>query len=335
VELLETIHVESPSGMRAISLYHGDLTRIPPDEGVDLLVISAFPNDYYPTPTSLIGALDRAGVSVSALAQDKAEDLREQYDCWLSQPIDDVNLGFARILCFEPARRGSPPEVVGDIFRSLFPIIEGGVPISTIAMSLVASGDARWPRDEIFEPLLTAAVRWLESGLRIDVIKIVERDRDKAEALRQMMARFQSKPPGPLERTKGYSYDVFISYSRHDGDAADYLTSQLQAHESRPTVFHDKLSINPGASWQRQIWEALDACRKVVALYSPTYLTSKVCQEEYEIAWLRHRESGNVLVPLYLVTADLPPHIRIANYTDCRESDQARLLASIPKILSA
>ena len=337
MELLETIVVESTSGNRAISLYHGDLTRIPPDEAVDLLVISAFPNDYFPTPTSLIGALDRAGVTVSALAQDKAEDLREQYGCWLSQPIDDnVNHGFARILCFEPALRGSPPEVVGDIFRSLFPIIEGGVPISTIGMPLVASGDARWPRDAMFEPLIEAAVRWLEFGLRIDAIKIVERDGDKAEALRQTMARLKSsRPSGPLRRTAGHAYDVFLSYSRQDSDAADYVASQLRAHESRPTVFQDTLSIDPGASWQQKIWEALDACRKVVVLYSPSYLTSKVCQEEYEIAWLRERDDGNVLVPLYLVTAKLPPHIRILNYTDCRESDRARLRAAILKILPA
>jgi hypothetical protein len=163
MELLETIVVKSTSGNRSINLYHGDLSRIPPDEAVDLLVISAFPNDYSPTPTSLIGALYRTGLSVSALAQDKAEDLRKDYGCWLSQPIDDRdNGGFDRILCFEPIWRGSPPEVVGDIFRSLFPIIEGGVPISTIAMPLVASGDARWPPDEMFEPLIQAAVRWLQ-----------------------------------------------------------------------------------------------------------------------------------------------------------------------------
>lgn len=337
MELLETIVVESATVSRVIELYHGDLTRIPPDQAVDLLVVSAFPNDYIPTPTSLVGALDRSGVSVAALAQEKAEDLRDLYGCWLSSPIGDAaNRGFGRILCFEPESRGSPPEVVGDIFRSLFPIIEGGVAISTIAMPLVASGDARWPRERIFEPLIEAAIQWLQAGLRVDAIKIVERERDKALALRQMMQRIKATPPRVLSRrTDGRAYDVFISYSRHDRDAADHLSAVLRGHQSKPAVFQDTLEIDPGASWQQKMWEALEASRKIVALYSPTYLASKTCQEEYAIARLREREVGNVLVPIYLVTTDLPTYIRILNYTDCRESDRDLLAAAIDEILSA
>jgi hypothetical protein len=85
----------------------------------------------------VIGALDRVGVSVAKLARDKAEDLREEYGCWLSRPIADEH-GFRKVLCFEPTLRGSPPEVVGDIFRCLMPVIERGAEISSIAMPLVS-----------------------------------------------------------------------------------------------------------------------------------------------------------------------------------------------------
>jgi hypothetical protein len=127
--------------------------------------VSAFPNDYVPTRKSLIGALDRAGISVAQLANDKAEDLRKEYGCWLSRPVDGGH-GFERILVFEPELRGSPPEVVGDIFRCLMPVIEGGTVIESIAMPLVASGDQGWPSSAMFEPLIEAAIRWLELGLR-------------------------------------------------------------------------------------------------------------------------------------------------------------------------
>ena len=337
MELLETIVVESATGSRFIELYHGDLTRIPPDQAVDLLVVSAFPNDYSATHGSVVGALYRSGVSVAALARNKAEDLRENYGCWLSSPISDqMNPGFDRILCFEPEVRGSPPEVVGDIFRSLFPVIESGVAVSTIAMPLVASGDARWPRDQMFPPLLEAAVQWLQAGLRVDKIKIVDRERDKALALRQMMARFKANSPGGQSRQVAeHAYDVFISYSRLDRVAADHLANVLRAHRSKPAVFQDTLEIDGGASWQQKMWEALEASHKIVALYSPAYLASKVCQEEYAIARLREQEAGNILVPIYLVTTKLPAYIRILNYTDCRESDRDLLSAAIDKILPA
>jgi hypothetical protein len=277
-----------------------------------------------------------AGVSVAQLARDKAEDLRSEYGCWLSQPIlPQRALGFRRILCFEPAARGRPPEVVGDIFRCLMPILQGGIPMRSIAMSLVASGDQRWPREEMFAPLIDAAVRWLELGLPIDTIKIVDRDRDKAELLARAMAELKATLVGPqLTRTDGFAYDVFLSYARQDQRAANFLGSLLRRHESGPRVFEDTLSIDPGASWQREIWEALEACRRVVTLYSPAYLASKVCQEEYQIARLRDHEVGGVLVPLYLVSATLPAYVRVLNYIDCREADFERLRTAMPGILA-
>lgn len=336
MQLLETIVVSSSE--RRIGVYHGDLTRIPPDETVDLLVVSAFPNDYSPTSTSVIGALDLVGISVAELARDKAEDLRDEYGCWLSKPIPDGH-GFRQVLCFEPALRGSPPEVVGDIFRCLMPVIERGAEISSIAMPLVASGDARWPRDAMFKPLIDAAIRWLELGIRLDVIKIVERSRDEAEELRRTMTRLKLEYEGrSLLTGTGLEdvaeYDVFLSYSHNDQAAADFLAEALRTDESRPRVFQDTLSIDPGSSWQQHIWEALEVCRKVVALYSPTYLTSKVCQEEYGIARIRERNEGGVLVPLYLTTAKLPAYIQLLDYIDCRETDRDRLRAATLTILA-
>src|SRR6185503_21273459 len=103
---------------RRVELYLGDLAAIPKEQAVDLLVLSAFPDDYAPTPTSLIGALDRRSLSVRELATHKAVDLREAFSCWLSAELDrdHPNLGFRQLLCFEPLTRGAPPELVGDVF---------------------------------------------------------------------------------------------------------------------------------------------------------------------------------------------------------------------------
>jgi len=52
-----------------------------------VLIVSAFPNDYMPLPNTLIGALEDQGLSVAELAEDKSDDLRKTFGCWLSLPL--------------------------------------------------------------------------------------------------------------------------------------------------------------------------------------------------------------------------------------------------------
>jgi hypothetical protein len=72
---------------RRIALYEGELTELPPEHRADLLIVSAFPDHYSPTTTSLIGALDQSGISVAELASSKLYDLRATCAFWLSRPL--------------------------------------------------------------------------------------------------------------------------------------------------------------------------------------------------------------------------------------------------------
>jgi hypothetical protein len=148
------------------------------------LIVSAFPNDYIPTPTSLIGGLHRNGVSVAELAKQKAADLRRDFGCWLSGPIPNTSSSaapFKRILCFEPGTRGAAPEVISGIFQALAPFLFGrpdstdAFSDATVAMPMVATGDQGWRPEEILPPLLDAAAHWLSRGLPLKCLKIVER----------------------------------------------------------------------------------------------------------------------------------------------------------------
>ena len=337
MELLERITVPHATGARFIELHHGDLTRIPPDEAVDLLVVSAFPDDYYPTPSSLIGGLHEAGLSVQALAENKAVDLRQAFSCWLSHDIGPAfeRFGFRRILCFEPRVRGAPQEVVGEIFQSLMPFAHGEPPIRTVAMPLVASGDQRTPVEAMVDPLLEAASHWMALGLLIERLKIVARSSEQASALIERFIAFRREhAPPPAPEPRRFTYDVFVSYSHQNRDAADYLVAELRRQRPDIRIFLDRQELDVGHSWQQTIFESLDDCQTVVTLYSPAYLESKVCKEEFNIALFRHRfsETG-VLLPIYLSSADLPTYMQLVQYRDCRESDRVKLTEACIDIL--
>lgn len=327
MKLLNSIPVKHDAKVRHIELYHGDLTEIPLTAAVDLLVLSAFPDDYEPTPRSLIGGLSAKGLSVAELAAHKAVDLRSAFSCWLSTEIENPTLGFKRILCFEPLARGTPPEVVGEIFQSLMPFAHGDPPISKVAMPLVATGDQDVSVRDMLEPLVDAAIHWLGLGLPVEKLKIVERDEAKAAETNVFFADLKKRYADEAEvPRKGFNYHVFISYSHENKVPVDFMVGELKRLRPDIRIFLDRNELNAGAAWQQKIFESLDDCRGVVAVYSPPYLKSKVCKEEFNIALFRHRKSANgVLLPVYLQSADLPTYMKLVQYYDCRESDSAKL----------
>jgi len=337
MELIDTIPVTHQGAERLVMLFVGDLVSLPEHEAVDVLIVSAFPDDYLPTPTSLIGKLARAGVSVADLARDKEVDLRRFSSCWLSRPIESPLMHFQRILCFEPAHRGRAPEVVGDIFRSMFPFTTGSPPIRQIAMPLVAAGDQSERAEDMLEALTEASVRWLSAGLPIDRIKIVIRMSSDSKSLREVFAKVRQRhnPIAQEPQQRNFGFDVFVSYSQKNKEAVDELVRQLRSQRPALRVFMDRLELHPGAAWQQHIFESLDDSRKVICVYSPDYLASKVCQEEFNIAVLRHRESEKgVLLPLYLHNAELPSHMKIFQYEDAREADRERIALSADRFLT-
>ncbi|EPX82263.1 toll/interleukin-1 receptor domain-containing protein [Salipiger mucosus] len=184
-------------------LAQGDLARIDPADGVDLLVISALPDDYTPTPTSLVGQLAARGISVARLGALKARDLRETTGAWLSHPVEEA--GFGRLVCFEPGWIGDPPQVVGQLFRALFPFLDEAED-QVIAMPLISSGDAGWPAEAMMPPLLDAAVEWLRLGLPVRTLYIVARNAPQIERMREAFeTKRREEAPEVFERRSAAS----------------------------------------------------------------------------------------------------------------------------------
>ena len=340
MRLLNSIEVRGQQ-QRRVELYQGDLTFVSEDQAFDLLVVSAFPFDYTPTVTSLIGALHRQGLSVRKLSTLKEVDLRTDFSCWLSREFkpEDPNLRFRRILCFEPQVRGRPPELVGEIFQALTPILAEKPDIKKIALPVVAAGDQGHTLDEMLSPLLDAALHWLDAGLPLDAIKIVVRSDGQAQVAQRLFSdkklAYLRSPSAPTAQPM--DYDIFISYSRANASESEALEQALRQAQPGIRVFVDRNEIDIGSAWQPQIFENLDRCRKVVALLSPDYVGSKVCKEEFNIAWIRSREAeDDVIFPIYLFTAErLPTYMKYRNYFDCREGDRSKIEEASRRLLAA
>ena len=337
MELIDTILVDDGEATREVQLLIGDLVSLGASDAVDVLVVSAFPGDYSPISGTLIGDLHRVGVSVGDLALDMAVDLRAFSSCWLSRPISRPDLHVSRVLCFEPAVRGRAPEVVGDVFRSIIPLMTGDPPIRQIAMPLLAAGDQGESPLEMLEALAEESVQWLSSGLTLDCIKIVALPKWKGSPeLRETFERVKERhPQRAAARPDDFRFDAFISYSHQDKVAVDGLLDDMRACRPDLRAFVDRLELEPGLSWQQHIFESLDASRRVICVLSPDYVASKVCQEEFNMALFRQRESdAPVLLPVYLRTAQLPTYMKLRQWEDAREADR-KLVAEAAGRLAA
>lgn len=337
LHLLDQLQIPANGRTHTIAIYHGDLTNLPPEEAVDVLVVSALPDDYLPSRRSLIGALHNHGVSVEKLAADKAEDMRPALACWLSKPVQasDPGIQFQRILCFEPHTRGQPEEVVGDIFQCLISAAASDISVRSVAMPLLAGGVQGVSTAALLMPLFDAATNWMKRGFPIETLKIVASSVGTAGELRGAFAvlRHEYEQRELARSTKGY--DLFLSYSWKNKEAVDLVANELRRQRPGIRIFLDRQELKPGCAWQQEIFAALDDCRKIVTFYSPDYLDSKVCREELHIAIFRARDAGaHLLQPIWLHDARLPTYIKMLQYIDCREADPAKLRTACTQILT-
>ena len=136
------------------------------------------------------------------------------------------------------------------------------------------------------QPLLAAALPWLELGLGLDRLAIAAHsDTSADEALRvvlETVSATYTKPVAPVTGT--IDYDVFISYSHKNTEASTAFVSLLRELRPDVRVFVDRDALEVGMAWQDEIYGSLERSRYVVALLSPEYLESKNCQREFGMA---------------------------------------------------
>ncbi|WP_373520895.1 TIR domain-containing protein [Aquiflexum sp.] len=308
MEVIEEIKTERG---KKLQILRGDLTNIPESHKVDILVLSAFPNDYIPTPTSLIGALFRAGLSVGILSRDKEVDLRAQFHCWLSKEINFKNI--RRILCFEPTERKFPFNLIAGIYQSIMPFTITHS-IKSVAMPLILTGDQGFSQHEVVKELISTSLFWLSNDSSLEIIKIVERSDAKIDLLKMAL---KTQKPLYNKKLNIDKYDFFLSYSRKNTGLVRAIHEKLATQFK---VFFDTESIEIGSNWLSKINTSLENSERFIVCVSPDYLDSKMCKYEYLFCNLKLINQGDdYVLPIYLHSASLPFQMQILNYHDARE----------------
>ncbi|WP_338791113.1 TIR domain-containing protein [Bernardetia sp. MNP-M8] len=138
--------------------------------------------------------------------------------------------------------------------------------------------------------ILNKAIRWKEQnhnasillrGHNLDEAKIwlkigLQRETHLPTRLHEEFIRESEAKSGQL------STEVFISYSRADGDYARKLNDELQ--ENGKTTWFDQESIASGADFQQEIYNGIEACENFVFIISPDSVKSPYCEDEVKFA---------------------------------------------------
>jgi hypothetical protein len=160
MERLNLVEIETPWGYRAFELYQGDITRL--GHKVDVLAVSAFAGDYVPTRTSVIGALrNNCGISLQQLSLTPEFDMRQSLGCWVARP--ERNEWCERIVCLEMlGRHSSIGEALENLFAMLAVLEAKGLPVSSLALPVLGTGDQAIKPDLVIRELLRCALAHLK-----------------------------------------------------------------------------------------------------------------------------------------------------------------------------
>jgi len=230
--LLDSMDIYFGTTKRTLQLYQGDLTNLTAAEAIDYLVVSALPNDYSPTPGSLIGSLNNHGISVATLAQNKAADYEPTMPCWVSQQItsSDPGIQFQRILLYEPKNPATNATTyIQDIFKGLGCM--QGTKNTTVALPMVCSGSGGAVDTAILTAMFYAAAHWQAQAFPLSTVKIAIYEPSRVAPLKALFSILKNNYTNlvSLNLPGGYSNYAGSSWSKVQGMSLPSYLTQRQA----------------------------------------------------------------------------------------------------------
>lgn len=295
---LYTAAVSTGYGTKAISVYFCDILNF--DEPIDILTTSARKNSYAPTPRSLFGSLHSVGISAMQLAEYPEIDLRALCNVWLSLEIHGSRTGIKRIGCIEMTHKTVDWRTVAideqamlNSMKSYFQMLDiaatYGIPMETIALPLLGTGDQHISANLTMIPILNECVSFLKRNPAVKRICFIERTAEKALLITQTLQNSyvlnQTNPPAtPTQRKEAYA---FISYSSPDKNIADNLCAKLERQGVK--VWYAPRDVN--GAYAAAIAAAISQATHFIVILSQNSMHSEHVLNEIDLAFQRLPDS--------------------------------------------
>jgi hypothetical protein len=305
---------------RVLEICVGDITHT--ESPVDLLCLSAFPGDYTPTRTSVVGALHSRGIDVGALAASRDGSVLLNRHCWVSPALEHP---IRRLLCFEhlrSARVGAnsqgAPSLVGDVFRAIseFVLSRGRhgpdaepaeTPLECVRIPALSTGDQGGCMREMLGAILRQGYIHLRGELPVSKLQLVLHP--GLEGLHSMLVHVGET----LEalRVEGAdlvvpdrpAHHLFVSYLHRDRDRAESIWRELKAQRPDLSLFIDSERLTPGHFWKMELMKGLVSSNRSLCIITDGYPESGDCMDEFHASMSLHlaRRGQPFLLPLFLL----------------------------------
>lgn len=182
--IVNFVQIETKTGIKEFELVQGDITNLP--FNVDLLCLSAFKNDYTPTPRSIIGQFYKKDIDVGAQSKKPYLDFRESLGIWVSNKFD--NNFFKKIICVEIV--GSNKTFIGAI-KNLFAVVSAlevqGDQNFSIALPLIGAGDQAIDKELVISSLLEISLDFLKYSRFLNKVYFIVDKSEKASDFNKQM----------------------------------------------------------------------------------------------------------------------------------------------------
>jgi hypothetical protein len=177
---LNLVEIDTRWGYRTVELYCGDLMTL--DRGVDVLAVSSFWHDYTPSPNSLIGALDRNGISVLQLSETCEYDFRDSLGCWIAKVPNQSK--FARIACVDiTGGHLEIAEVIENLFVALSILEMKGINTRNLALPVLGAGMQELDPQEMITALLGSLKKHRDNLRHLNQVLFVEINENRSAQL--------------------------------------------------------------------------------------------------------------------------------------------------------